>query len=49
MINTSGRNRTTPSIAANVREGIMRRMSDERELEHVFTAERAFLYKHSPT
>jgi len=45
----TGRNRTSTSIAANVGEGIMRRISEERELENVFTAERAFLYKHSPT
>jgi hypothetical protein len=43
------RKRSGSYIADSSREGIMWQINDERQLEDVFTAERALLYKHSPT
>jgi hypothetical protein len=43
------RNRSIASIAASSKGGSVLRINDERQLEDVFTAERALLYKHSPT
>jgi hypothetical protein len=37
------------SIADSSGEESMRQIHDERQLDDVFTAERALLYKHSPT